>query len=92
MPQNRGKAIPGLEIVAEFSANHNGSLSRALDLVRAAARAGVDAIKLQTYTPDTITLDSDFSNFKVSSDHALDRKTPDFVHRRQLLGRSRHGG
>jgi N-acetylneuraminate synthase len=71
MPGNRSGGIPGVEIVAELSANHNGSLSRALDLVRAAARAGVDAIKLQTYTPDTITLDSDFSNFKVSSNHAL---------------------
>jgi pseudaminic acid synthase len=44
-------------IVAELSANHNGSLSRTKDLVRAAADAGADAVKVQTYTPNTMTLD-----------------------------------
>lgn len=50
-------------IVAELSANHNGSKKVALDTVRAAKRAGADAIKLQTYTADTLTLDCDKPDF-----------------------------
>jgi len=52
-------------IVAEISANHGGSLDRALELVRAAHAAGADAIKLQTYTADTLTLDSPADLFRV---------------------------
>lgn len=52
-------------IVAELSGNHNQSLDRALELIDAAADCGVDAIKLQTYTPDTITLDLDRDDFVV---------------------------
>lgn len=59
-----GRELPPL-IVAEMSGNHNQSLERALDIVDAAAKSGVGAIKLQTYTPDTMTLDLDKEAFKV---------------------------
>lgn len=52
-------------IIAELSANHNGSLANALATVKAAKRAGADCIKLQTYTADTITLDSDQADFVI---------------------------
>jgi len=52
-------------IIAELSANHNGSLEVALETVKAAKRAGADAIKLQTYTADTITLKCDQPDFKI---------------------------
>lgn len=52
-------------IIAELSANHNGSLETALKTVKAAKRAGANCIKLQTYTADTITIDSDKDDFKI---------------------------
>lgn len=52
-------------IIAELSANHNGSLEAALETIKAAKRAGADAIKLQTYTADTITIDSDKEDFLI---------------------------
>jgi pseudaminic acid synthase len=52
-------------IIAELSANHNGSLDIALETVRAAKRAGANCIKLQTYTADTITINSNTSDFIV---------------------------
>jgi pseudaminic acid synthase len=52
-------------IIAELSANHNGKLETALRIIEEAKRAGADAVKLQTYRPDTITLDSDADEFKI---------------------------
>jgi pseudaminic acid synthase len=52
-------------IIAELSANHNGSLQVALDTIRAAKRAGADCIKLQTYTADTLTIDCDKDDFLI---------------------------
>lgn len=52
-------------VVAEISGNHNGQLERARALIAAAAHAGADAVKLQTYRPDTITLDSEAEGFVI---------------------------
>ena len=52
-------------IVAELSANHNGDIERAFSLLEAAKRAGADAVKLQTYTADTLTIDHDGPGFKI---------------------------
>lgn len=52
-------------IIAELSANHNGSIETAIETIRAAKRAGADCIKLQTYTADTITIDSRKDDFLI---------------------------
>ena len=61
-------------IIAELSANHNGSLQTALDTITAMSHAGADAIKLQTYTPDTITLDCDTDMFTISQGTLWDKR------------------
>ena len=58
-------------IVAEMSGNHNQSLARALEIVDAAAAAGAQAIKLQTYTADTITLNVGKGEFRIADDNSL---------------------
>jgi len=65
----------GVFIIAELSANHNGSLEIALETIRAAKRAGADAIKLQTYTADTLTIDCDKEDFIIKSGSIWDGKT-----------------
>lgn len=52
-------------IIAEISANHNGSMDTAKKIIEEAKKAGADAVKLQTYTPDTITLNSDAEEFRI---------------------------
>ncbi len=59
-----GKEYPPF-IVAEMSANHNGSIENALKIIEAAKQAGADAVKLQTYRADTITLNSDAEEFQI---------------------------
>ncbi len=69
-----GRAI-GLDfppfIVAEMSGNHNQSLDRALEIVEAAAKSGAHALKLQTYTPDTMTLNLSRGEFFISDPNSL---------------------
>ena len=64
---------PGVRpfIIAEMSGNHNQSLDRALAIVEAAARSGAHAVKLQTYTADTMTLDIDEGAFRIEDPNSL---------------------
>ena len=75
----KGERIIGLGqpvfIIAEMSGNHNGSYERAKQIIDAAKDAGADAIKLQTYTADTITIDSDKEYFKVRTDNSWSGRT-----------------
>ena len=58
-------------VIAEMSGNHNQSLERALAIVDAAAEAGAHALKLQTYTADTMTIDCDAEGFRIDDPHSL---------------------
>ncbi len=65
----------GVYIIAELSANHNGSLQTALDTIKAAHECGANAIKLQTYTADTLTLKCDKDDFIIKGGTLWDNKT-----------------
>lgn len=58
-------------LIAEMSGNHNQSLDRAMELVTAAAQSGADAVKLQTYTADTMTIDYDGPGFVIEDEKSL---------------------
>jgi len=73
--ENRGDRpalqAAGIKIIAEISGNHLGDFDRAKQLIQAAKASGATHVKLQTYTPDTITLRSDAESFRVSAGHEL---------------------
>ncbi len=65
----------GVFIIAELSANHNGSLDTAIETIKAAKRTGANAIKLQTYTADTLTIDCNKEDFLIKSGSIWDGQT-----------------
>jgi len=75
MPISIENKLIGVEhcpfIIAEMSGNHNQSLERALEITEAAARAGAHGLKIQTYTPDTMTIDLDEREFHISDPQSL---------------------
>lgn len=76
-PRGKRKIGPNFPvfIIAEMSGNHNQDIERAFKIIDAAAEAGVDAVKLQTYTPDTMTIDCDKESFQVKVNDAWKGKT-----------------
>ena len=62
-------------IVAELSANHGGNLKTAVETIKAAKKSGADAIKLQTYTPDTMTINCNSKDFIVTGGSIWDGRT-----------------
>ena len=65
----------GVFIIAELSANHNGSKQTAIETIKAAKRAGADAIKLQTYTAESMTLDCSNEDFIINNNSIWDGQT-----------------
>ena len=66
-------------LIAEISGNHGGSLDRALNLIEAAKNSGADAVKIQTYTPDHLTIQSDKPEFIVHNDLWAGRSLWDYL-------------
>ncbi len=74
---------PSALLIAEVSANHNGDIERAEAIIRAAADAGADAVKLQTYTPDTMTIPCDNDYFRIQGTLWEGRTLHDLYHEAQ---------
>lgn len=72
---NKSAPMPHCYIIAEISANHNGSLDTALEMVRIASESGADAVKIQTYTADTLTIECDNEYFRISGGTLWDGMT-----------------
>jgi pseudaminic acid synthase len=68
-------SLKAVFVIAEISANHNGSLDAALELVHSAKECGADAVKIQTYTADTLTLDCDNDYFQIGGGTPWDGMT-----------------
>ena len=75
-----------------MSANHNGSLETAIKTIRAAKRAGANAIKLQTYTADTLTIDSDRADFIINNGSIWDGKNFCELYKEAFTPWEWHGG
>ena len=72
-------------VIAELSANHNQDFDRAIKTIQAAKDAGADAVKLQTYTPDTITLASDRDEFRINAGTLWDGRTLHDLYREAFM-------